>query len=54
MFKDLTYGKQGLAPLLFKAIDENSLTTEYFSGVWHDIGTPERLESLNKQITVNA
>lgn len=49
MFKDLTYGKQGLAPLLFKAIENNSLSTEYFSGVWHDIGTPERLESLNKE-----
>lgn len=50
MFKDLSYGKQGLAPLLFEAIDEKKLTTEYYSGAWHDIGTPERLEELNKII----
>ena len=49
MFKDLTYGKQGLAPILFNAVKKNSLTTEYFSGVWYDIGTPERLEYLNNE-----
>ena len=54
MFEEVSYGKQGLAPLLFKAIDENKLTTEYFSGRWHDIGTPERLESLDKQISIHA
>jgi len=47
MFQDLTYGKQGLAPLLFSAIDERRLTTEYYAGNWYDIGTPERLDSLN-------
>jgi len=47
MFNDLTYGKQGLAPLLFKAIDNNTLTTEHYAGQWYDIGTPERLNSLN-------
>ena len=51
MFKSLPYGKQALAPLLFKAIEENSLRTEYFSGVWYDIGTPERLESLNRELS---
>jgi len=50
MFNHLTYGKQGLPPLLFKAINEKKLTTEYYAGVWHDIGTPERLELLNKII----
>jgi len=47
MFNSLTYGKQGLAPLLFKAIDNNTLTTEHYVGQWYDIGTPERLDSLN-------
>ena len=47
MFSDLTYGKQGLAPLLFKAIDTKKLTTEHYIGQWYDIGTPERLDSLN-------
>ena len=54
MFSDLTYGKQGLAPLLFNAIDDKSLSSEYYEGAWHDIGTPERLESLNKQLSINA
>ena len=54
MFNELNYGKQGLAPLLFKAIDEKSLSSEHYAGVWHDIGTPERLEFLNKQLSINA
>ena len=47
MFADLTYGKQGLAPLLFNAIEEQKLSTEHYAGAWHDIGTPERLDELN-------
>ena len=50
MFKNLEYGKRALAPLLFKAIDEETLTTEYFAGEWHDIGTPNRLESLDREL----
>jgi MurNAc alpha-1-phosphate uridylyltransferase len=53
MFRDLEYGKQALAPLLFKAIDEKKLTTQYYRGAWHDIGTPERLELLEKQLSAN-
>jgi MurNAc alpha-1-phosphate uridylyltransferase len=48
MFEGVKYGKQSLVPLLFKAIDEGYLTTEHYAGVWHDIGTPERLEELDK------
>jgi len=50
MFKNLKYGKQKLAPLLFKAIEDNKLTTEYYSGEWHDIGTPQRLEDLDIEL----
>ncbi len=50
MFKDLKYGKRKLAPLLFKAIEDKKLTTEYYGGEWHDIGTPKRLEELNKRL----
>jgi len=53
MFNDLEYGKQALAPLLFKAIDEKRLTTQYYRGAWHDIGTPARLELLEKQLSAN-
>lgn len=50
MFSDLAYGKQALAPLLFKAIGEEKLSTEYYDGAWYDIGTPERLEALNSRL----
>jgi MurNAc alpha-1-phosphate uridylyltransferase len=53
MFTPLTYGKQGLAPLLFKAINEGKLTTEYYCGHWYDIGTPKRLEELEDQLLSN-
>lgn len=38
-----------LAPLLRSAADENKISAEYFSGIWIDIGTPERLEQLRNQ-----
>jgi MurNAc alpha-1-phosphate uridylyltransferase len=36
-----------LAPLLRHAIVENKATAMSFKGVWHDIGTPERLAALD-------
>lgn len=36
-----------LAPLLRIAIAENKATAEYYQGVWHDIGTPQRLQDLD-------
>lgn len=39
-----------LAPLLRRAITENQASAEYFQGVWHDIGTPERLASLDAHL----
>ena len=50
MFTGLKYGREGLAPLLFEAIDNRELTTEYYDGRWYDIGTPERLENLNIEL----
>jgi MurNAc alpha-1-phosphate uridylyltransferase len=48
MFRSLNYGKSPLAPLLFKAVEDKQLSTEYYNGEWYDIGTPQRLEFLNK------
>ncbi|WP_020167844.1 MULTISPECIES: N-acetylmuramate alpha-1-phosphate uridylyltransferase MurU [Methylotenera] len=39
-----------LAPLLRQAIAENKASAEYYQGVWHDIGTPERLNALNEAL----
>jgi MurNAc alpha-1-phosphate uridylyltransferase len=54
LFQNLEYGKQALAPLLFSAVDKKRLTTEYYAGQWYDIGTPERLNSLNNVLITDA
>ena len=48
LFKDLELGMPSkLAPLLRKAMEENRVTGEKYSGSWHDVGTPQRLQELN-------
>ena len=37
-----------LAPLLYGAVHKNRATGELFSGNWSDVGTPERLASLQE------
>lgn len=39
-----------LAPLLRQAITQNKATAEHYQGVWHDIGTPERLYDLDAKL----
>lgn len=39
-----------LAPLLQQAIASHHATAEYYPGIWHDIGTPERLVALDQQL----
>jgi MurNAc alpha-1-phosphate uridylyltransferase len=36
-----------LAPLLWEHIANNQVTGEIYEGLWFDIGTRERLDSLN-------
>lgn len=40
-----------LAPLLRLAMAKGLVTGEHYQGVWHDIGTPERLAILDKQLS---
>ena len=47
-FTACALGKRPLKPLLDQAIAEDRLTGQYFSGVWNDVGTPERLAALNR------
>jgi MurNAc alpha-1-phosphate uridylyltransferase len=48
LFASITRGEPAkLAPLLRNAIAENKATAEYYQGVWHDIGTPQRLQDLD-------
>lgn len=43
-----------LAPLLCQAMQAGQVSGEYFSGQWVDVGTPERLELLDKQLKSRA
>jgi MurNAc alpha-1-phosphate uridylyltransferase len=49
-FQNLPCAKLALAPLLREAIKEDKISGELFDGVFRDIGTPQRLEEINKQI----
>ncbi len=50
LFKDVPYGKSALAPLLREAMQQGQVSGELYEGGWHDIGTPERLESLDRAL----
>lgn len=40
-----------LAPLLYAHLAEGSITGEHHRGRWTDVGTPERLAGLNRELT---
>ena len=51
LFAEIVKGQPAkLAPLLRKAIDNNAATAQYYQGVWHDIGTPKRLNQLDESL----
>jgi len=39
--------KAPLAPLLRRAMDNQQVTAEIYTGPWADVGTPQRLAELN-------
>ena len=41
--------KAALAPLLRKAMDQQRVSAEIYTGRWTDVGTPERLAQLNAE-----
>lgn len=55
LFAEIVKGQPAkLAPLLRQAIDHNRATAQYYQGVWHDIGTPERLRQLDESLLKHA
>jgi MurNAc alpha-1-phosphate uridylyltransferase len=36
-----------LAPILREAMSKNRVSGEKYTGPWHDVGTPQRLQELN-------
>jgi MurNAc alpha-1-phosphate uridylyltransferase len=51
LFSSCQAGKFPLAPLLRLAIKNNQVTAEHYSGFWMDIGTPERLDFVNRKVS---
>lgn len=51
LFRHLTPGERApLAPLLRRAADADTVTGEQFSGRWEDVGTPQRLAALDREL----
>jgi MurNAc alpha-1-phosphate uridylyltransferase len=48
MFEDIRQTKAPLAPLLREMAEKNHISGELYKGVWHDIGTPQRLKEINE------
>jgi N-acetyl-alpha-D-muramate 1-phosphate uridylyltransferase len=48
LFAALPRGRRPLAPVLRAAIAEGRVTGEHHGGTWIDIGTPERLQALDR------
>ncbi|MDR4518977.1 MAG: nucleotidyltransferase family protein [Nitrosomonas sp.] len=52
LFKDVEPGLPAkLAPILRTAINHKKVTGAYYAGAWMDIGTPERLNQLHRQLS---
>lgn len=50
LFANCKTGPFPLGPLLRGAIANGAVSGEYFSGNWIDVGTPERLNELNRRL----
>lgn len=46
-FDGVEGGRFSVAPMLFEAARDKRLGASLFTGVWEDVGTPERLRELN-------
>jgi len=53
LFEGVTGDRFPLAPILRDAIVRKQVTGEYYEGKWVDVGTPERLQALNAQISAD-
>ncbi|MEN8215438.1 MAG: N-acetylmuramate alpha-1-phosphate uridylyltransferase MurU [Pseudomonadota bacterium] len=50
LFKDCQSGAFPLAPLLIKAMQAGQVSGELYQGQWIDVGTPERLQQLERML----
>jgi MurNAc alpha-1-phosphate uridylyltransferase len=54
LFRGCQAGRFPLAPLLRKAMESGRVSGERYTGEWHDIGTPERLEELDRMLSTRS
>lgn len=54
MFARYEEGRFPLAPLLREAIMAGQVSGEHYRGKWFDIGTPQRLETLDRMLSLHA
>jgi len=54
LFRDCQPGRFPLAPLLRNAMESNQVSGEHYSGIWQDIGTPERLVELERALSAHS
>jgi MurNAc alpha-1-phosphate uridylyltransferase len=47
LFDGLPIRPSSTVPLLLGAMEQNKVSGEFFSGLWVDVGTPERLQDVN-------
>ena len=50
LFEGCTSGPFPLAPLLRQVMNAGQVSGEHYTGSWFDIGTPERLEAVNRVV----
>jgi len=48
LFADCQSGSFPLAPILKRAMAQGKVSGEYYAGKWVDVGTPQRLDELNR------
>ncbi|MBM3351368.1 MAG: nucleotidyltransferase family protein [Betaproteobacteria bacterium] len=55
LFEGIKRGESArLAPLLRDAIAANKVSAQHYQGVWHDVGTPERLRELDASLKASS
>jgi MurNAc alpha-1-phosphate uridylyltransferase len=54
LFRDCRPGRFPLAPLLRHAMESGQVSGEHYTGAWRDIGTPERLNELDRALSAHA
>ncbi|GJM06530.1 MAG: mannose-1-phosphate guanylyltransferase [marine bacterium B5-7] len=50
LFQGCEPGPFSIVPIWREKVEQGLISGEYYSGIWHDVGTPERLEQLQLEM----